>query len=908
MGTGFETRGTESLVKQKIEQNKRELDKLVQDIKRITGRKDIRVTRTGDSSQIQKQTISIPTATRVQATKIKQMILAQPQTKINFARKIQAQTIAQRLPTTQVAIRDEKIGPEEFRKRFGKRLLEIVAQPLRGIGKITSKEATTAFGKDAKAVKSLINLKRNVNIATKKRLSKDKSDKIKSEISRDLKILKKIDPKVGNKLRSDPDVKAAGVVLGSTVAIAAISKLPGGSKIIKGAFTGLTALQAGKTLAKPTPENFADLSILIGPTAAGKIFKGRIPKGGRSLAKSKIAGVKKARVQTKKVKRSGLGKIVETFKVTEKGKVVKTAVEFKPKGKPTVPKIKQKFRILESGTKVKELSIRVAKGKKIRVSDASIGKDTPFRGDNIKGNAVFIGKNPGQFFSVTSKSKLNKFSSKLNNFVKKQSKAKISTGQRQELVKVKEFQKLFRKEAKGTIKPAERQNLLKLSKNQAVNKAISSVFKPTKTKTVTTARVGERGVKTGGRERVFKDLIAKVVSKRRVARKAKITKATPSTRAERRKFLKDFEKDRLLGRQVDRKLSKRLKERGLIKNLPKSRLERKKLLKDFNKESIKSEIIDKALAKRLSQRDASKSFLKNKQFIDKTTKTIKLGKNSANAFKTSALFRKLQSTNAFDVTVKPGNKFVINSKIKQIPAKDIVQSVDLFKDQVITPKSPTKPVKPKTPSKKPPKKPPKMPPPKKPPAKKPPKRPPAKKPPKGPPAKKPPKRPPAKKPPKIPPLPRFNKKPKIRSSKRYVGLVKQGGKLLSTRRKGLTKNRALNDAAFIADNSAAASISIKRTKSGRLTKDTSISSRFRKFRKSKKPGSRLLVERRTHRIDSKGEKMGITAKGLIAKRAKARLKKSTKKSTGAKRRLVTKRKTTKKVTKKRTVLRGRKKK
>lgn len=103
-----------------------------------------------------------------------------------------------------------------------------------------------------------------------------------------------------------------------------------------------------------------------------------------------------------------------------------------------------------------------------------------------------------------------------------------------------------------------------------------------------------------------------------------------------------------------------------------------------------------------------------------------------------------------------------------------------------------------------------------------------------------------------------------KSSKAYVGYVKSRGKFVKVTGR-LTKNRAYKKAADLADNSTAQSI--KGVQSGKIPKSVDIKrpNILSKFRRSKR-NSLILVEKKKYAIDSRGEKMGITLKGLMAKR------------------------------------------
>jgi len=102
----------------------------------------------------------------------------------------------------------------------------------------------------------------------------------------------------------------------------------------------------------------------------------------------------------------------------------------------------------------------------------------------------------------------------------------------------------------------------------------------------------------------------------------------------------------------------------------------------------------------------------------------------------------------------------------------------------------------------------------------------------------------------------------------YDAFVREKGKFIKANNKPMTKRHAKAYASDIVDNSASASFTIKKT-SGK-PQPTPLGTLFvmgGKFRKSKK-NKKVIVEKRTFRIDTAGEKQGITAKGLIALRQK----------------------------------------
>lgn len=113
-----------------------------------------------------------------------------------------------------------------------------------------------------------------------------------------------------------------------------------------------------------------------------------------------------------------------------------------------------------------------------------------------------------------------------------------------------------------------------------------------------------------------------------------------------------------------------------------------------------------------------------------------------------------------------------------------------------------------------------------------------------------------------------NKKSNTKPNQGYIGQVKEKGKWLNTHKKSLPKNKALNIAANIADNSTARSIRL--TKKG-ITKDgDDIFLYSGKFRPPKRKNSKVLIEKTAFAIDSQGEIKGLSAAKLISQRSKKR--------------------------------------
>lgn len=108
----------------------------------------------------------------------------------------------------------------------------------------------------------------------------------------------------------------------------------------------------------------------------------------------------------------------------------------------------------------------------------------------------------------------------------------------------------------------------------------------------------------------------------------------------------------------------------------------------------------------------------------------------------------------------------------------------------------------------------------------------------------------------------------------YDVMIREKGQNLKANQIPLPRNKALNLGADIVDNSAAASFRLRKSKKPTNAIDDSFFALKNKFRspstKSSLPPSQF-IERRTFRIDSAGERAGITAKGLIARRRKSQM-------------------------------------
>ncbi|KKN65111.1 hypothetical protein LCGC14_0484990 [marine sediment metagenome] len=136
--------------------------------------------------------------------------------------------------------------------------------------------------------------------------------------------------------------------------------------------------------------------------------------------------------------------------------------------------------------------------------------------------------------------------------------------------------------------------------------------------------------------------------------------------------------------------------------------------------------------------------------------------------------------------------------------------------------------------------------------------------------------PPVSPPPRVPPsrffFPGRVRKPQLKET--FVPLVKEkGGKrFIRVSKKALPRNKAINLAADIVDQSTAASFKIRKAKRRTKAQDDFRPLLQNKFRqpvpKSKLRGKGILIEKNINRIDSVGERRGITAKGLMALRRK----------------------------------------
>ena len=121
--------------------------------------------------------------------------------------------------------------------------------------------------------------------------------------------------------------------------------------------------------------------------------------------------------------------------------------------------------------------------------------------------------------------------------------------------------------------------------------------------------------------------------------------------------------------------------------------------------------------------------------------------------------------------------------------------------------------------------------------------------------------------PKIPWL-NFNKGKQAEQG--YYAYVKQGGKYVKVTDKALSYNDAVSRGGYVADNSSAATFSVRKSKQ-KANKSSAPASAFTrsKFRGRIIKGKEVrqpntFIEKNAHRIDSKGEREGITARGLVA--------------------------------------------
>ena len=115
----------------------------------------------------------------------------------------------------------------------------------------------------------------------------------------------------------------------------------------------------------------------------------------------------------------------------------------------------------------------------------------------------------------------------------------------------------------------------------------------------------------------------------------------------------------------------------------------------------------------------------------------------------------------------------------------------------------------------------------------------------------------------------------------FIPLVREkGGKrFFAVTRKPLPFNKARNLAASIVDRSTAASFKLKQSKKGVKVRDDLRFNLKNKFRKpvprSPLAGKGVSIEKNKNRIDSPGERAGITAKGLLALQRKRQRQKLT---------------------------------
>lgn len=109
------------------------------------------------------------------------------------------------------------------------------------------------------------------------------------------------------------------------------------------------------------------------------------------------------------------------------------------------------------------------------------------------------------------------------------------------------------------------------------------------------------------------------------------------------------------------------------------------------------------------------------------------------------------------------------------------------------------------------------------------------------------------------PLPTADRRMQVQG---FNAFAKEKGKNVRLNKEPLTKNRAINLALEIVDNSPSATGSFKKGKNIPARPDVPIDSRIAKFDQR----GNMFTERNRFRIDSEGELQGITVKGLLAQR------------------------------------------
>jgi len=114
-------------------------------------------------------------------------------------------------------------------------------------------------------------------------------------------------------------------------------------------------------------------------------------------------------------------------------------------------------------------------------------------------------------------------------------------------------------------------------------------------------------------------------------------------------------------------------------------------------------------------------------------------------------------------------------------------------------------------------------------------------------------------------LPNITKKKKTQSLRQgYNAYARSKGKLVRVNKEPLPRNRALRLAARVANNTTSASIKIKKSAKKTSKKDIKKPKVLDLFRKSKR--GKTKVEKRKYRINTRGEKRGLTVAKYLKKR------------------------------------------
>lgn len=438
----------------------------------------------------------------------------------------------------------------------------------------------------------------------------------------------------------------------------------------------------------------------------------------------------------------------------------------------------------------------------------------------------------------------------------------------------KEFQKISNRIAKNKASKSDFSRFDVLQRKPEVQ----SLLKVSKGSPPQAQIVGQRGINTQGRGKVLARLKQSLKSKARQSRKSKLKQSLGDRR---------FQTEQIV---------KRILRRTKLKKSVKTSLQDTKAV-----DSRLSSRQSSRLQSKVKQKQAQKSQVKQMQ---KTISSFKVPISRVAQMQKLGLALALASKSLFAVKVTPTGLVKVSSLSKEIPTKQLeaVLVAELEAEQILDKKlvleqltiqkeivkekekrrklpiTKTVRLPTKKPLKQPPKKPLKA-------AKPLPKKP----------VKKPPKPTQKKKPLKIVPKPKEkkpeSKRKKSRKQKGFIGQARGRGTKLSKGKfkkgrfisvgKSTTKNRALRQAGNVANHTVSQTI---RTVGGKMIKKKTDINKPRVLSLFGKPNSK--GERRElpkARINTRGEKQGITVKGLLARRRKAKKKvPNSKKSTSKK--------------------------